>query len=77
MKRLNAKVVILGDYGVVRPTQYIEFDDKCPICGVSDLEIKGSRYCSDGEFYWTDNINCKNECKFKYDDLVNLVGFSR
>ncbi|SHG89805.1 hypothetical protein [Tepidibacter thalassicus] len=77
MKRLEARVVILGDYGVVTPTQYISFDDKCPVCGESGLEIKGNRYCSDGEFYWTDNIYCKNKCKFKYDDLVNLKGFKR
>lgn len=77
MKRLEATVIILGNYGVVTPSQRINFDDKCPICGENGLEIKNNRYCSDGVFYWTDNIYCKNKCNFKYDDLVNLTRFKR
>lgn len=77
VKRLKARVVVLGDYGVVTPLQEISFDDKCPICGADELEVIGNNYCSDGEWYWTENIYCKNKCKFKYGDLLNLVGLKR
>ena len=79
LKRLNAKIILKDNYGTVvnSPTQYITFDDKCPICGEEGLEIVENRYCADGEFYWTDNVSCKNKCTFRYDDLINLKGFTR
>lgn len=76
-KRLQAKIIVTANYGVVTAPQYIEFDDECPICGSSGLTIKGNNYCSNEEPYYTDNIYCPNKCQFKYDDLVNLTGFKR
>jgi hypothetical protein len=79
LNRLKAIVVLKDGYGTVAnsPQQHIEFDDKCPVCGEGGLIVKENRYCADGEFYSTDNINCKNNCVFKYDDLINLTGFHR
>lgn len=76
-KRLQAKIIVTANYGVVTEPQNIEFDDICPFCGSSGLTIKENSYCSNEEFYVTDNIYCPKGCQFKYDDLINLVGFSR
>lgn len=78
-KRLNAKIILRDGYGTVvnSPIQRISFDDTCPICSASGLTVKENRYCADGEFYFTDNIYCKNGCSFKYANLVNLQGFKK
>ena len=77
MPRLEANIVVRGDYGVLSSNshQHIKFEDKCPKCGESGLKIVRNRYCSDGEWYNTDNIVCKNNCRFMYIDLINLEGY--
>lgn len=79
LKKLNAKIILKDNYGTVANSlvQNITFEDECPICGEKGLEVAENRYCADGEFYSTDNIRCKNKCTFKYDDLINLKGFTR
>lgn len=79
LKRLNAKIILRDRYGSVvnSPTQNITFDDKCPICGKEDLKVVRNIYYANGESYFTDNIICENKCVFRYDDLLNLKGFTR
>ena len=53
-------------YGIARD---YKVENKCPKCGAKFVKLGEDHGCYDGEWTWTDNFTCENDCCLMFRDV--------